>query len=102
MAAPILPISHVAGLAGALPIRPITTPAADPAVFQKVLAGAVNQVEDAQTESNLRIQSFLRGENEELHQVVLATQQAEISLELFQQVRNKVVQAYSEIMRMQL
>jgi flagellar hook-basal body complex protein FliE len=102
MAAPILPVSHALPIAAASPIRPLATPAADPAVFQKILAGAVSQVESSRAEANLSIQNFLRGENEELHQVVLATQQAEISLELFQQVRNKVVQAYSEIMRMQM
>lgn len=104
MAAPIQPISHVASLAAAA-AAPITRPAStasDPAAFQKVLAGAVNHVESTRADANLRIQNFLNGENEELHQVVLATQTAEISLELFQQVRNKVVQAYSEIMRMQM
>ena len=103
MAFPITAISQTGAAAAAAPIRPITAPAAaDPAMFQKILSGAVNQVENTRTEANLQIQSFLRGENEELHQVVMATQQAEISLELFQQVRNKVVQAYSEIMRMQM
>ena len=45
---------------------------------------------------------FLLGENEELHKVAAATQQAELSFDLFLQVKNKVVQAYQEIMRMQL
>ena len=40
------------------------------------------------------------GETEELHQVILAGQRAEIAFETFLQVRNKVVQAYQEIMRM--
>jgi flagellar hook-basal body complex protein FliE len=102
MAFPIQPISPASIGSVAAPIRPVATPGSDPALFQKMLAGAVGQVESARTDANLSIQSFLKGENEELHQVVLATQQAEISLELFQQVRNKVVQAYSEIMRMQM
>ena len=102
MAFPISPIANPAAIASAAAIRPAIGPAADPALFQKVLAGAVDQVESARSDANVRIQSFLKGENEELHQVVLATQQAEISLELFQQVRNKVVQAYSEVMRMQM
>ncbi|HET8548862.1 MAG TPA: flagellar hook-basal body complex protein FliE [Bryobacteraceae bacterium] len=102
MAVPIQPVSNAVPSAAASTIRPTATPAADAGVFQKILAGAVDQVESARADANLRIQSFLKGENEELHQVVIATQQAEISLELFQQVRNKVVQAYSEIMRMQM
>jgi flagellar hook-basal body complex protein FliE len=102
VAFPIQSVSPAAVASTAAPIRPVATPGADPALFQKMLAGAVGQVESARADANLQIQSFLKGENEELHQVVLATQQAEISLELFQQVRNKVVQAYSEIMRMQM
>ncbi|MCL4851471.1 MAG: flagellar hook-basal body complex protein FliE, partial [Bryobacteraceae bacterium] len=42
------------------------------------------------------------GEAEEVHQAVLATQQAELAFEMFLQVRNKVVQAYQEVMRMQV
>jgi flagellar hook-basal body complex protein FliE len=102
VAFPIQPVSPASVAPIAAPIRPVATPGSDPALFQRMLAGAVDQVESARAEANLGIQSFLKGENEELHQVVLATQQAEISLELFQQVRNKVVQAYSEIMRMQM
>ena len=103
MAFPIQPISAASVAAAAAPVLPVAaTPGSDPALFQRMLAGAVGQVESARADANLKIQSFLKGENEEIHQVVLATQQAEISLELFQQVRNKVVQAYSEIMRMQM
>jgi flagellar hook-basal body complex protein FliE len=48
------------------------------------------------------VERFLSGEGEELHQTVMATQQAELSFELFLQARNKVVSAYQEIMRMQM
>ncbi len=42
---------------------------------------------------------LVRGKGD-VHTVALATQQAELSLELFQQVRNKFVSAYQEIMKM--
>ena len=48
------------------------------------------------------VERFLSGEGEELHTTILATQQAELSFDLFLQVRNKVVSAYQEIMRMQM
>jgi len=48
------------------------------------------------------VQRFLSGEGEELHSTILATQRAELAFEMFQQVRNKVVSAYQEIMRMQM
>jgi len=37
-----------------------------------------------------------------LHQVAIKTQQAELSFDLFMQVRNKVISAYQEVMRMQV
>ena len=48
------------------------------------------------------VNRFLAGENEEIHNVVLNTQRAELAFEAFLQVRNKVVNAYQEIMRMQM
>ena len=70
-------------------------------VFQTVFAGAIRQVEDARHQGAEAVGKFLSGEGEELHTTVLATQRAELAFELFLQVRNKVVQAYQEIMRMQ-
>jgi flagellar hook-basal body complex protein FliE len=48
------------------------------------------------------VENFLSGEGEDIHTTVLATQRAELAFEMFQQVRNKVVSAYQEIMRMQM
>jgi flagellar hook-basal body complex protein FliE len=45
---------------------------------------------------------LLSGQPEELHSVVLNVQRAQLEFELFLEVRNKVVQAYQEIMRMQV
>ncbi|MSV34242.1 MAG: flagellar hook-basal body complex protein FliE [Bryobacterales bacterium] len=45
---------------------------------------------------------FLNGEGEEIHKVALAAQQADLSFQMFLQVRNKVISAYQEIMRMQI
>lgn len=73
-----------------------------PGAFESVLSKAVDQVENLRVDADNRIQRFLAGEGEELHTVALATQRAEMSLELFQQARNKVVQAYQEVMRMQM
>jgi flagellar hook-basal body complex protein FliE len=59
-------------------------------------------VNQAQNDSTQSIQKFLTGQGEELHNVALATQRAELALDLGIQVRNKVVSAYQEIMKMQL
>ena len=70
--------------------------------FQDIFAGAVGQVESMQTEASATVEKFLSGEGDDLHTVALATQKADLAFEMFQQVRNKVVGAYQEIMKMQM
>lgn len=93
----LTPIKHIA------PVDlSVAKPAAAGGDFQAVFQSAMNKVESTRQTADLKIDRFLSGEGEELHRVVMAAQQAELSFEMFQQVRNKVVQAYQEIMRMQL
>jgi flagellar hook-basal body complex protein FliE len=70
--------------------------------FQSVLKNAINSVEQTRNDASQAVNSFLRGEDVELHSTVLAAQKAELSFEMFLQMRNKVVQAYQEIMRSQI
>jgi flagellar hook-basal body complex protein FliE len=70
--------------------------------FGSVLADAIGRVDQFQQNAQSAIGKFLSGEDEEVHKVALATEQASISLDLFLQVRNKVVSAYQEVMRMQM
>jgi len=94
------PISST-GLRGPLPIE---TPVErkSPGGFQTALQDAIKEVEEFRRTADESVGRFLSGENEELHQTALAVQQAELAFELFLQVRNKVVQAYQEIMKMQI
>jgi flagellar hook-basal body complex protein FliE len=70
--------------------------------FQDVLTNAIQKVESIGQNASTSVERFLSGEGEELHTTILATQQAELSFDLFLQARNKVVNAYQEIMRMQV
>ena len=96
MSAPILPIS---GATLPQDIRPAGQPAGG---FQDVLSSAIQKVESIGQNASASVERFLTGEGEELHTTLLATQQAELSFDLFLQARNKVVSAYQEIMRMQM
>ena len=71
-----------------------------PGEFEGFLERALRNVEAMRSESTQAVQSFLSGESEDLHTAALATQKAELTFELGLQVRNKIVQAYQEIMRM--
>lgn len=94
----------IASLGSTPPIQPIG-PSAEtqkPREFRSVLETAIDRVELSQAAAARAGESFLTGEGEELHTAIIATQEAELELETFLQVRNKVVQAYQEIMRMQV
>lgn len=68
--------------------------------FSDVLASAIGEVEVAQSNATAVAKDLLSEGKGDVHNVALAAQRAELTLELFQQVRNKFVQAYQEIMRM--
>jgi len=70
--------------------------------FQEIFAGAIGQVESMGQTASASVERFLSGDGEDLHTTVLATQRAELAFEMFQQMRNKVVSAYQEVMRMQM
>lgn len=70
--------------------------------FEGVLKSAIENIDKFRAEAEVKVGKFLAGEGEELHDVILATQRAELSFDMFQSVRNKVVQSYQEIMRMQM
>lgn len=94
---PISPIGHIPLIPPGRMAGPGQAPAGG---FSTVLKEAVGRVEGMRGEAAGAIDRMLSGEGEELHTAVLATQKAELAFELFLQVRNKVVQAYQEIMRM--
>lgn len=99
MSMPISPVRMPAGVPSLQPGGGIKSPAGS---FQSVLSDAIGRVQQFQEASQSSIDKFLSGEDQEVHKVALATQQAELSFDLFMQIRNKVVSAYQEVMRMQM
>lgn len=75
---------------------------AQQASFPEVLQQAVNRVESYQQDAQQKVDRFMKGEDQEIHEVVLAAQRSGMAFDYFLQVRNKVVQAYQEVMRMQM
>ncbi len=68
--------------------------------FAEAIGSAMANVEGQQTQAQSAASELLLRGNGDVHTVALAAQSAELSLELFQQVRNKFVSAYQEIMKM--
>jgi flagellar hook-basal body complex protein FliE len=98
-------VNPLAGTGSALPIASPASPASSTdgaGVFRDLFSRTVQEVQAYQQNAVQSVDSFLSGESENLHTVALATQRAELSFEMFVQVRNKLVQAYQEVMRMQV
>lgn len=70
------------------------------ASFTDFLNNALNDVNKLQIESEQLNQAFAMGLNDNIHQVMIASEKADIALQFTIQVRNKVLEAYQEIMRM--
>ena len=68
--------------------------------FADAIGAAIGTVENSQAQANSATSQLLINGTGDVHTVALAAQDAELSLELFQQVRNKFVSAYQEIMKM--
>jgi flagellar hook-basal body complex protein FliE len=70
--------------------------------FKEVFTKALDQVNAKQVEADQLTRDFIAGEVDDLHTVMIATEEARLSLELAVQVRNKCIEAYKEISNMQL
>ena len=70
--------------------------------FGAILEDAMGKVGEFNDAASKSVGSFLSGEGDDLHKTIMTAQRAELAMELFLQVRNKVVQAYQEVMRMQV
>ncbi len=72
------------------------------ASFGDMLKNAISTVNELQQQSDQEIQKLMTGETKDLHTTMIAVQKADLSFQMMMQVRNKIVQAYQEIMRMQV
>ena len=70
--------------------------------FADLLKEGFDKLEQLETEADDQVRRLISGEPVELHRVVLAGEQAGLAFDLLMSVRNKVVDAYQEVMRMQV
>ena len=83
------------------PAAPPDRQPSGPSSFGKLLNEAVQRVQDAEKGSQGELQKFLSNESD-LHSVMIALEKADLSFQLMMQVRNKIVQAYQELMKSQV
>jgi len=63
---------------------------------------ALDSLSDTQNSSDALIQKLAAGENVDLHQVMIASEEASISMQVALAMRDKLVQAYQDVMRMSI
>ncbi|MFO1445903.1 flagellar hook-basal body complex protein FliE [Bacillus sp. Bva_UNVM-123] len=68
--------------------------------FASVLKETINNVNELQVKSDEMTEKLVNGENIDLHQVMIASQKASVTMSATLEIRNKVIEAYQEIMRM--
>ena len=103
LAAPkAIPFTELEGLSPG--IVPLSSPATktDPAGFGQMVDDLVTGVQAKQTVANDSLKSLFAGKNVSLHQTMIAMEEASISFQLMVEVRNKLLESYQELMRMQV
>jgi flagellar hook-basal body complex protein FliE len=109
------------GVGNALPVQPDAQPAKIPAQeltqlpsalapteakpaqgFSGLLSDMVSEVNQKQALAGDAVNGLLSGQNVSLHQAMIAMEEASVSFQLMVEVRNKLLESYQELMRMQI
>ncbi len=83
-------------------VKASADPNSEPMNFADTLKGEFKKVNRLQSEANEAVAEMTTGGNKNIHQTMIALEKANLSFRLMMQVRNKVVDAYREVLRMQV
>lgn len=106
-AKPIASVKEVASSDGLGVVRnelgSVSSVGSDPsATFTEAIKKAVSEVNNLSNEADKLAINLASGDVEDVHKAMIAMQKAKLALDFTIQVRNKVIEAYQEIMRMQV
>ncbi len=93
------------GSIGEMELSPIEFNRSDsvrPSDFEKLIANGLNQLNQDVLQGEVALQKLVTGEAENLHEVMLSLEKSKTAFQFSLQLRNKVLEAYQEMMRMQL
>tara|TARA_Y100000588_G_scaffold224907_1_gene238840 strand:- start:96 stop:413 length:318 start_codon:yes stop_codon:yes gene_type:complete len=98
--------SNLKALQGIGPSKGLSSPGeskgTDGPSFADTLAQSLDKVNKLQKEADVAIQDFATGDTRNIHETMIAVSKADVAFRLTMQVRNKMVEAYQEVMRMQV
>ena len=70
--------------------------------FGDLLKQALQEVNQASAQSEVEARNLMTGESADMHTAMLAVQKADLSFQMMMAVRSKLIDAYREVMRMQM
>jgi len=97
----IMPVALPTQNTARLEINPANT-ATDTESFKTIFDNTLKNLNDNQLKAGETVQRFITGEIQDIHTVMIAMEEARLSMQLAVEVRNKLVEAYQEIARMQV
>lgn len=92
-----------ATLPGTMPTGPTAPTGAEgeEGGFGATLKNAINRVGELSDASDKQVGELVQGERQDIHNVMIAVEKADIAFQLMMQVRNKILNAYQEVSKMQ-
>lgn len=75
---------------------------AEKGAFATVLKGKIAEINELQLQADKAIAGVMLEDSQSIHQAVIALEKANVSFRTMMEVRNKIVEAYQEVMRMQV
>jgi flagellar hook-basal body complex protein FliE len=94
---------EIGRISGAMPtFQPEKVAAKSTGGFADLLGQAINQLQSVSDTANQKVNALASGEDVDLSEVMIALEAESLSMSLATQVRNRVVEAYQEISRMQM
>ena len=71
-----------------------------PNSFSEMLKDSIDEINHLQSKADEAIEDLASGQSNNIHETMIALEKADVSFRLMLQVRNKIVEAYQEVMRM--
>ena len=97
----LMPLREIQELPQFLSTQPVA-PGAEPGSFSSLLGRMINEVNTKQVASGEAVHGLMTGQGVPLHEAVIAMEEASVSFQLMVEVRNKMLESYQELMRMQI
>jgi flagellar hook-basal body complex protein FliE len=97
-----MPIEAISGLTGLQPVTGAAKTASGDGEFADILSDAIAQTDSTDAATQADTVGLLTGSTDDMAGTVVNLEKADVALRLTIQVRNKVIDAYNEVMRMQL